>query len=374
MCHLAKLERFGHGGDLLTAAEMFGCQRDFVDFSSNINPFGPPSVVMETMEKVLREPGLPAIAVYPDPDLRLLRKKLARLHRVSEEMVLPGNGAAELIDLLVAALKPKRVGVVEPAFSEYRLAAQKREIPVQSVITGWEQDFLPKTEEMETLIRDVELLFLGRPNNPSGHFITEGQLEELALLAERFGTILAIDEAFIDFVDQGETRSFISRLSRFPHVAVLRSLTKMFALPGLRLGYAVAGENLIRRMKRMQVCWSVSGLADRIGCAVADPDFYHGYVDEVRRRLVAERKFLCQALRRFASLEVYPGEANYLLIRTIRGRTSEQLQQQLGKRGILIRDCSMYPGLDERYFRIAVKKREDNQVLVQALGELLQEG
>jgi threonine-phosphate decarboxylase len=371
---LAKLERFGHGGDLVTAAEMFGNQAGFIDFSSNIYPFGPPSIVIETIQEALREPGFPAIAVYPDPELRSLKKKLARLHCVREEMLLPGNGAAELIDLLVAALKPNRVGVLEPAFSEYRLSAHKRKIPVKSVVTSWEQGFIPGADEMEQLIREVDLLFLGRPNNPSGHFITEAQLEEWAILGERFGTILAVDEAFIDFVDRGETRSFISRLTRFPHVAVLRSLTKLFALPGLRLGYVVAEESLIRRLKQMQVCWSVGGLADRVGCAVADYTFYHAYVDQVRRWLAVERKYVSEALRRFTSMEVYPGEANYLLIRTDNTCTSDELQQQLGKRGLLIRDCSMYPGLDERYVRIAMKRREENKALIQALEEILQSG
>jgi threonine-phosphate decarboxylase len=261
--------------------------------------------------------------------------------------------------------------VIEPAFVEYRLNANKRRIPVDTIITRWEDGFVPEPEEVCRLIRQVDLLFVGLPNNPSGHLLPGKLLERMAEEAQASATWLAVDEAFISLVTNGEERSLIQKIARFPRVIVLRSLTKLFALPGLRLGYVVAEPGLINRLKRMQVSWSVNGLAQRVGWVVAEPHFYAAYVKEAQTWLVRERWDLREALARAFPVRIFPGEANYLLVRIEDGRwTAWRLQQALGERGFLIRDCSMYPGLDKRYFRIAVKRRAENEALVKALADV----
>lgn len=372
---MARLERFGHGGDLMTAAELFGVDvQDFIDFSSNIYPGGPPPTVVERMRELLAEPGLATLTRYPDPDSRKLRRSIASFHDIEPSRVLVGNGAAELIDLIIAVFKPGRVGTIEPAFAEYSGSARKRGIPVFSVITSWENHFCPSLDEVKSVIEESDLLFVGAPNNPTGHLLPLPFLEEMAGFAAQAKKWLVIDEAFIDFVPDGEKRSFVHRVDSFPTTVVIRSMTKFYALPGLRLGYLIASEPVIQKLKQMQVPWSVNALAQEAGCVVLDERIRKDFAREVRVWLSEEKKRLTAELKKLHELELFSGEANYLLLRfreKMGPFTSSRLQKELGKKGFLIRDCSMYPGLNERYFRIAVKTRSANQALVCALHDLL---
>ncbi|SEM69149.1 threonine-phosphate decarboxylase CobD [Lihuaxuella thermophila] len=372
---MAQLERFGHGGDLMTATELFGVAvEDLIDFSSNIYPFGPPPAVVEKLKELLAEPGLASLTRYPDPDSRKLKRAIASFHGIEPSRVLTGNGAAELIDLLISVFKPGRAGTIEPAFAEYAGSARKRGIPVVSCITSWENRFVPTLDEVKSLIDESDLLIVGTPNNPTGHLLSVPFLEEMAEYAAKAEKWLVIDEAFIDFVPDGERRSFVHRVDSFPTTVVVRSMTKFYALPGLRLGYLVASEPVIKKLKQMQVPWSVNALAQEAGCVVLDESIRKDFAQEVLLWLSEEKKRLTAELKKIKELEVFPGEANYLLLR-FRERaghySADWLQHELGKKGFLIRDCSMYPGLDERYFRIAVKTSRANRVLVRAIDELI---
>ncbi|MBA4492800.1 threonine-phosphate decarboxylase CobD [Paenactinomyces guangxiensis] len=371
---MGRLERYGHGGDIVTAAEIFAVNgREWIDFSSNIYPYGPPGTVVERLRECLSEPGWTALTRYPDPESRKLKHQIATFHGIDADQVLVGNGAAELIDLLLSVLGPERVGVIEPAFAEYSAAAKKRKMAVTSLITKWEKKFQPSLEEAIQLINQTGLVFVGIPNNPTGHSLSFSFLEEMAAAAVRSGTWLVMDEAFIDFLPDGENRSFIHQIRRFPTTIVVRSMTKFYALPGLRLGYVVAASSVIRQLKRMQTPWSVNSLAQVAGCTVLDQQVNQAFAQQVHNWLREEKAQLKADLERLTWLEVFPGEANYLLLRIQTKKaflSASQLQEELGKRGLLIRDCSMYQGLDERYFRIAVKTRSQNQTLISALTEV----
>jgi threonine-phosphate decarboxylase len=370
---MARLERFGHGGDLDTAVELYGyAKEELLDFSANIYPYGPPQAIVERLQGLLAEPGLRQLTHYPDPDVRKLRRMIANHHRVEWDKVLVGNGGAELIDLVVGVLFPRQVGVLEPAFVEYGDSARKRGIPVQAVIGCWEDGFVPELAEVERLLERCDLVFVGVPNNPTGHLVPREMLKVWAERAAEEKTWLVLDEAFIDFVEGGEERSLIGLLDRYPTTIVIRSLTKFYALPGLRLGYMVAQPEVIQRIKQQQVPWSVNALAQAAGCVALSAEVYEPYVEEVHAWLRETKQELFTQLASIPSLEVFPGLANYLLVRSCQeGVTSRFLQDELGRRGVLIRDCSMYAGLDERYFRIAVKKREENIVLIEAMKEVL---
>lgn len=371
---MAKLERYGHGGDIVTAAEIFGTNaQDFIDFSSNIYPYGPPKAAMERLHGLLSEPGWSLLTRYPDPDSRKLKQAIAAFHQIDAGQILVGNGAAECIDLLISVLQPERVGVIEPAFAEYSVCAKKRKIPVISVITSWDNRFCPSVAETIRLIEQTELVFVGTPNNPTGHLLPFSLLEKMAASAAQAGTWLVLDEAFIDFLPDGEMRSFIHQLHRFPTTIVVRSMTKFYALPGLRLGYLVACASVIQSLKRMQIPWSVNGLAQEVGCVVLDRQVHKAFAEEVVGWLSQEKEWLTAQLKEMGTFELFPGEANYILLR-FRENTSTYsapwLQEQLGKKGFLIRDCSMYQGLNERYFRLAVKTRSAHQALVNTLKNL----
>jgi len=367
---MAELERYGHGGDRLTAAERFGGSPEaFLDFSSNIHPLGPPSRVIEALSQTLKGGKPEALTHYPDPMSRRLRDKLAERLSVSPEQLLIGNGAAELIDLAVQVFRPRRVGVVHPCFSEYERAARIHRCSLVSVRAREEHRFVPTEKELCSLTERSDLVFLGYPNNPTGLLLPKPVLERAAAEAARCGTILIVDEAFIDFVPDGEERSLIDRLSSYPTTLILRSMTKFYALPGLRLGYAVGRRDWIERLFRHKIPWSVNAFAQIAGEAALEDEAYQRQAESWG---VAEREDLADGLRQTGAVDVFPSETNFLLLRLRTGdagsfRTSGWLQEQMGRKGILIRDASTFPGLDDRYVRIAVRTRRENERLIAVL-------
>lgn len=365
---MAELERYGHGGDRLTAAERFGGRpEEFLDFSSNIHPLGPPPRVLEALSRALAGERPQALASYPDPLSRRLRDKLADRLSVSPEQLLVANGVAELIDLVVRVFRPRRVGVVHPCFSEYERAAHLHGCSVVSVRAKEENRFVPTEEELRFLVMRSDLVFLGCPNNPNGLLPPKPVLERVAAEAARSGAVLVLDEAFIDFVPGGEERSLIHRLSSCPTTLIFRSMTKFYALPGLRLGYAVGRKDWIERLLDHKVPWSVNALAQVAGEAALEDEEYRRRAERWGR---AEREELAGWLRQVGAVDVFPSETNFLLLRlrAAKGRgASGRLQERMGRRGILIRDASTFPGLDDRYVRIAVRTRRENERLIAAL-------
>ncbi|SFS64194.1 threonine-phosphate decarboxylase CobD [Marininema halotolerans] len=374
------VERYGHGGDPWTAGELFQREaRDFIDFSANINPLGPPTEVLRVLQEAVTEVGVPGLARYPDPANRALKKALAESVNVSESFLLIGNGAAELIDGVTRYVQPRKVGVTAPAFLEYERCACKEKAEVIYLPAGEKEGFLPEEAALIEWIHAVDLAWLGHPNNPTGLLMPLSFLEIAAKEAAKSGTILVVDEAFLDFIPDGERRSLLPRIKEFPTTILLRSMTKFYALPGLRLGFGVAEPGLVEGISAMQVPWSVNGLAQRAGeAALVTSDF----ANATWKWLQEERSFLLEGLKGLLLIEWVIGAVNYLLIKLkdspgIQSPPSRWLQQRLGERGILIRDASGYPGLDGSYIRIAVRSREENAYLLtqlQAIEEELQKG
>ncbi|MDN4593809.1 threonine-phosphate decarboxylase CobD [Polycladomyces subterraneus] len=369
---MSRLERYGHGGDRVTASELFGLDPDsFLDFSANIVPFGPPPSVKQALKGILETEGLPVITQYPDPRSRRLKALLAERHNLTPTRIAIGNGAAELIELILDVVRPSVVGIVYPAFSAYTSSAKKRDIEIVPLYGEEESHFLPPVERLCELVRKTDLVFLGYPNNPTGLCISFDELKQVAKEAIRCQTVLVVDEAFLDFIPDGERMSLIGQIESYPSVILLRSLTKFHALAGVRLGYAVASPKWVKRLEQRQVPWSVNAVAQVLGeAALQDQE----YEQRVREWVQQARMSLRMQLSRIPGLKVYPSETNYLLVRLEReGKTAAWLQEQLGQQGILIRNCADYPGLDERYFRVAVRTDEDHERLVKVLKQCLDE-
>ncbi|WP_276355599.1 threonine-phosphate decarboxylase CobD [Cohnella caldifontis] len=351
------MERYGHGGDWLTANEVYGKPADgWLDFSANMNPWGPPEIVGTLMKERWRE-----IARYPDPAVRGLRRKLAEAYGIPEESILAGNGAAELIDLAVRVQRPEEIVLARPSFSEYEDAVRKAGSRVREA-------FLREDEGFE--LRDPEpfasrAVFLGHPNNPTGRLIPQPFLERLW----ESGSNLLLDEAFIDFSPDEHSISWIRRAAESDRVLVIRSMTKFYAMPGIRLGFLAAHPDRIRRMAAQQTPWSVNFLAQMIGEAVLDES---EYAERTRAWLQEERPWLVGGLRSLG-LTVYPGDANYLLfsLRGHAGWDAARLQRAMAEKGILVRDASRFAGLDSSYIRVAIRLRQDNERLLKALKECL---
>lgn len=360
------IEVFGHGGDVETAASRFGgSAAEFLDYSANINPLGPPKEVLEALQQ-----GLHSVLRYPDPGHRGFKSLLSERLGVTQEQISVGNGAAESMALILLALAPSKVGTVEPGFSEYRALARQFGAEILHTEGLEELNWQAAPEHIEHLIEKVDLLFLGQPNNPNGVQYPVEVLHRLARKAEETDTVLVIDEAFIDFIPPALRQSLAPDLNQYPHVIIVRSMTKFYAIPGLRLGYAIGSARYVQAMTEKQVTWSVNGLALIAGeaCLRSGERFEHDTISQI----TLERTRLSQALESYGC-SVTPGEANFILARVPETWTAASMQEALGRRGILIRSCAMYPGLEAGHVRFAVKGAEANDRLLDVIRSVLEQ-
>ena len=349
-----------HGGDVYQLARTLGLNlTDLLDFSANINPLGFPPGLYGATQEALKE-----IVHYPDRRCLALRQELAAYHHLTPEQILVGNGSTELIYLVARVLKPRRGLIVTPAFSEYEHALNVAGVPLAFHATTEVHDFaLHDTLKPEA----GDLVFLAHPASPSGALLDRNLFLDAAARLEAVGSYLLLDEAFIDFVEEA---SYKSHLSRFPRLLILRSFTKFFGIPGLRLGFLLGAPELLAHISEAQEPWSVNTMAQVVGRAcLAERD----YMAETRTLIAQEREFLLEALAELPGLTLFPSAVNYLLIKLNRpGVTAASLQQQMLRHRIVIRDASNFRGLDAQFFRIAVRSRQENERLLKALKECLE--
>lgn len=354
----------GHGGNILQICAAYGLQpSEVIDFSANINPLGYP----KGLPDALRE-ELPIVRHYPDIDSSLLRKAIAQktLHR--EEEVLIGSGSTEFIYLIPRALRPKKGLVFQPTYSDYAKALRLSGAVMDEIICREEEAF--RCDLGHPLLRNGEfqLIFLCNPNNPTGVLL---EREDILRLAEGVKEgFIVVDEAFMDFVDITERHSILQEAGRRKNIILLRSLTKFFAFPGLRLGYMVAHPEVIERMEEFKEPWTVNTLAQRAGL-VALGDEEHSR--RTRDFLRSERMFLYNEFSKIRAIRPIPPSANFILSKILYSPTAQELQKHLIKKGIIIRDCSNFPGLEPQYFRVAVRTREENLRLVSSIKSALEE-
>jgi len=351
-----------HGGEVYHLARTLGVKvADLLDFSANINPLGFPAGVPAAVQGALAD-----LVHYPDCHCLELRQDLAEYHGLSPEEVLVGNGSTDLIYLVVRALQPARALIVAPAFGEYQKALETARVPYEFHLTREAHNFtlahLPD-------VSGGELIFLANPASPSGALLNPARLCSWLATWGEAGVCVVLDEAFVDFVEEASMKT---RLREFPHLIILRSFTKFFAIPGLRLGYLLAAPDLIARLTAVQEPWSVNTLAQAAGRAcLRDRDF----MARTRILVAEERRHLFARLQALPGVKPFPGAANYLLAKlSLSGWTARRLRHRLMAQGIIIRDASNFPGLDERYFRVAVRGREENDRLLAAMAACLTTG
>lgn len=336
-----------HGGDVYTYEGM-------IDFSVNLNPFGPSDMVLKAVEEKLAE-----IGQYPDSQAGKLRKALAAELQIREQDLIFGNGAAELIYLAVQAVRPKKAVIPVPSFAEYRQALLAADCEVTEYRLEEKYQFQLQEAFLEELTEETDMVFLCSPDNPSGCVIEKGLMERIQKRCEEKQIYLVVDECFVDFLPEENVRVQTASYQRFPHCLVLRAFTKMYAIPGLRLGYGISCNTaLLEKMNQKRQPWSVSGLAQAAGCAaIREKD----RVEKTKQYVIEERAWIEQRLNEIGVV-FYPSQANYLLL-----KSPCSLFEELKKQGFLIRDCSNYRGLEKGYYRIAVKKHEENEKLMEAL-------
>lgn len=355
---LDELPQRTHGGNVHAFAREEGIPAEkILDFSASINPFGPPAGVSAVYRRSFREVGL-----YPEPYAESLTEELAAYHGLDPGAVLIGNGATHLIHLLARVLVLRRVLLVAPLFSEY---------PAAFTLNGSRMDrFLLQPPDFSLsldglswrLHRGFNAVVLTNPNSPTGALVPKDRVEELAAACARKGVRLILDEAFIDFVEEESCKHLAAESDL---VVVIRSLTKVFALPGLRLGYLIASPKTISRLKTRLEPWSVNGPAQTVARVCLQDT---AFIEWSRRAIRREREWLRRQLAAVGGLSPFPSQTNFLLVQiTRRGVTVPALSHALAKEGIMIRPCEDFVGLDGRFIRLAVRRPADNRRLLAAL-------
>ena len=368
--------------------------KEILDYSSNINPYGIP----ESLKKRITE-NLEILERYPDPDYIELRQKLAHLNNVNMSDIILGNGATEIIFLFMKVINPKKILIVSPTFGEYERAVKATERVEDSSILGNsnkkkydEKSFGKQKIEIEyfelkenddfklnihnlknELEKKYDLLIMCNPNNPTGKFLKLDETEEILKECNKYNTKLFIDEAFIDFLKDGIKESIINTKEDKQNLFVTRAFTKFFAMPGLRLGYGIYfDKKLEKRISEKKEPWSVNNIAEMAGLTVLDDT---KYIEETLKWIAEEKTYVYEKLNEINGIKPYKTEVNFITVKIennfiLKGLNVKILRGKMIEKGILIRDASNFNFLDERFFRLAIKDRKNNDRVIETLKKI----
>lgn len=334
-----------HGGDIYR-------NQVNIDFSVNVNPLGTPEDVKAAMRQAVEVCGR-----YPDMEAEELKQSVSSLLGVPKEYLLFGNGASELFMAIAHGIKPGKAVIPVPSFYGYEYAAKAAGCNV--VYYGLKQeDHFCMTEDIYSVLTEgTDLLFLANPNNPTGTLHGGEKMGGLLQHCREQGITVVLDECFIEF--SGGRFSMLSGIEDFDNLILVRAFTKVFAIPGVRLGYLVCkNDRILMRIASQLPEWNLSCFAQAAGCVCARQK---EFLAETERLTAAERQFLEEGLRRIG-FQVFPSRANFLLV-----YSKDPLYEKLLEQGILIRDCSNFRGLCRGFYRIAVKGRRENEILLNAM-------
>ena len=368
--------------------------KEILDYSSNINPYGIP----ESLKKRITE-NLEILERYPDPDYIELRQKLAHLNKVDVSNIILGNGATEIIFLFMKVINPKKILIAAPTFGEYERAAKATERVEDSIILGnsnkkkddekssgkqkieieyfelKESDYFKLNIHnlKNELEKKYDLLIICNPNNPTGKFLKLSETEQILKECNKYNTKLFIDEAFIDFLKDGMKESIINTKENKQNLFVARAFTKFFAIPGLRLGYGIYFDKKLEKgISEKKEPWSVNNIAEMAGLTVLDDA---EYIEKTLKWITEEKTYVYEKLNEISGIKPYKTEVNFITVKIednfiLKGLNVKILREKMLEQGILIRDASNFNFLDERFFRLAIKDRENNDRVIETLKKI----
>lgn len=334
---------------------------NIIDFSTNVNPLGPSSKVISTIRKNLK-----LISSYPDPDAKELKEAIVEYADVDSEHIVVGNGANELIHLFADAFVKKgdKAVIPIPTFFEYEFACDKNSASITYVELN---DFMFSSDSMiDAIDNGTKVVFICNPNNPSGMLANRDDIERVLEHAYNNNSLVMLDECFMDFVDDSEKHSFAKHINRYENLVVLRTLTKVFGLAGLRVGYCLAGKKIAKILNRVKVPWSINALAQK-AAVVALNDI--AYLNRTKSLIRRERKYLYNNIAKMHQYRPYRTDTNFFLIKLVKS-DSLSVQERLLKKRMLVRDCSTFTGMSTDFIRVAVQKHDANKLLINALKEI----
>lgn len=341
-----------HGGDIYR-------NKVNIDLSVSINPLGVPERVKDALIS-----SVDMAEHYPDMRCEALGRKLAHAIGVKEENIVFGNGASELITAAITACRPKTAALPVPSFGGYERALVNFGCIVRKVDLKEENGFLPDYDLLKALEEGPDILMLASPNNPSGRYVPKALLEKVLDICEEKGVTVLLDECFMELSTDPDNNSCINYTDRWSRLIILRSFTKTFAIPAVRLGYAICGDpGMTGQIRKHLPEWNVSLAAQMAGETALDET---GYVDESRRLIIKEREFLADSLKE-QGFKLIKSDTNYLLFQA---GDFPGLYDRLLEKGILIRDCQSFSGLEKGWYRTAVRTHEENLALIRAIEDI----
>lgn len=347
-----------HGGDPQADFARFSItEKPLLDFSVNLNPLGPPDIIRDHWMDLLK-----TVTPYPSAEGDGIASYYQSRFDLSRDNVLAGNGSTEMIYLIPRVLGIKKVFIFTPSFYDYERSSKIASADISSNALLAENEFsFPKSDQMLELIKEAGTVWIGRPNNPTGTFLSKENILELAEYYpdKRF----IIDEAFIQFMTDWEQKTLLNEDLR-SNILILHSLTKFYALAGLRMGAVVASDSVIARLKKAKEPWTVNGIADRIAPLLID---CQNYEMQTLSLITQERKRVYQKLQKLGGIKAFLCTANFFLCQWQKTRNLDELIHHLLRNGIYIRDCRNFPGLEDNFFRFGLRSFEDNDRLLHLL-------
>lgn len=352
-----------HGSDLEKIEEIYGISKDeIISFSANVNPLGvSPRLRHELANRI------DAITTYPDREYTSLRRCIACYCGTDYENVIVGNGSTELISLFIQIEHPKKALVIGPTYSEY-----EREIALGGGTTLYyplreKDNFRLDVEDFLTHLNEsVDLLVICNPNNPTSSSITRAEMRHILDACKQHDIYVMVDETYVEFADNMDEISAVPLTNDYNNIIILRGTSKFFAAPGLRLGYAITGNrDLIKSINTRKNPWTINSLAVVAGETMfTDKD----YIEHTKALISSERTRIYDALRKNPAYKVYEPSGNFILVRILKDElTSQDLFDRAIREKMMIRDCSTFPFLDNKYIRFCIMTPEDNDRLLDCL-------
>jgi threonine-phosphate decarboxylase len=351
-----------HGGQLRQISERYGVSvSELIDFSANINPDGPPPAVLQSLRNSLEDPS--ALTAYPDLEELALKSSIAEYANVPPRTVAVSNGFVPLLQAALRSLRIRHCLLPVPAFVEYRRSLSQANVHITAHHLSSESNFRYEFDAM--LAGDHDAILLANPQNPSGALHSKASLIELTAAAATRNISILLDEAFIDYAPES---SLVDQVASYPNLIVFRSVTKFFAIPGLRVAYAVAAPETLIGLDQHLAPWPIATLASRaVQAALADRDFAIA-----SRELNEQRKTKLEIALRARGLHVYSSSANFLLLRLPRNLQAQNFyDSSIDQHRIIVRNCSNYEDLEAGHLRVAVKRSRENSILLESFRRVM---
>ena len=355
----------GHGGNIYDLAKRLGCDvSEIIDMSSNVNPFGPPSGLIDHLKNHIIN-----INALPEVDAGNTVAAFSDRYGIDRNRVLAGNGTTQFIYSIPQVLRTERTLIVGPTYADYADGCRMHGVSLDYYLTDASDSFQPSVDAFINQLGRFDTVFICNPNNPTGVLWPREVL--LNLISDHPNIRFVVDESYLPFVTHGDKETLIQ--TELTNLLVLNSLSKIFRIPGLRIGFLIASKPVIEKFNPYLLPWNVNSLSQTaVQYLMTNPAEIESFVHSTRDRVSAERETLVDALSMSSSLMVFPSTTSFVLIQLNKRFKAQETVEYLSHHRILIRNCANFEGLSDQYIRISLKTRDANQMAVRLLFEMVE--